>query len=153
MIRRRPELESGQDQINSGWNQITAGEQELADAEAKLEEAEAEIADGWEEYYEGEAEAEAEIADGEQKIADAKEELADAENEIIDIEMPEWYIYDRSNLPDYTGYGENADPHAGDRRSVPGDIFPCGCAYQPDDYDPYGGRTEDADWNTQGAGV
>ncbi len=115
----KAELESGQDQINSGWNQITAGEQELADAEAKLEEAEAEIADGWEEYYEGEAEAEAEIADGEQKIADAKEELADAENEIIDIEMPEWYIYDRSNLPDYTGYGENAD-----RMRAIGEVFP-----------------------------
>ena len=115
----KAELESGQDQINSGWNQITAGEQELADAEAKLEEAEAEIADGWEEYYEGEAEAEAEIADGEQKIADAKEELADAENEINDIEMPEWYIYDRSNLPDYTGYGENAD-----RMRAIGEVFP-----------------------------
>lgn len=115
----KAELESGQDQINSGWDQITAGEQELADAEAKLEEAEAEIADGWEEYYEGEAEAEAEIADGEQKIADAKEELADAENEINDIEMPEWYIYDRSNLPDYTGYGENAD-----RMRAIGEVFP-----------------------------
>ena len=115
----KAELESGQDQINSGWNQITAGEQELADAEAKLEEAEAEISDGWEEYYEGEAEAEAEIADGEQKIADAKEELADAENEINDIEMPEWYIYDRSNLPDYTGYGENAD-----RMRAIGEVFP-----------------------------
>lgn len=115
----KAELESGQEQINSGWDQITAGEQELADAEEKLEEAEAEIADGWEEYYEGEAEAEAEIADGEQKIADAKEELADAENEINDIEMPEWYIYDRSNLPDYTGYGENAD-----RMRAIGEVFP-----------------------------
>ena len=115
----KAELESGQEQINSGWDQITAGEQELADAEAKLEEAEAEISDGWEEYYEGEAEAEAEIADGEQKIADAKEELADAENEINDIEMPEWYIYDRSNLPDYTGYGENAD-----RMRAIGEVFP-----------------------------
>lgn len=115
----KAELESGQEQINSGWDQITAGEQELADAEAQLEEAEAEIADGWEEYYEGEAEAEAEIADGEQKIADAKDELADAENEINDLEKPEWYIYDRSNLPDYTGYGENAD-----RMRAIGEVFP-----------------------------
>ena len=115
----KAELESGQEQINSGWDQITAGEQELADAEAQLEEAEAEIADGWEEYYEGEADAEAEIADGEQKIADAKDELADAENEINDLEKPEWYIYDRSNLPDYTGYGENAD-----RMRAIGEVFP-----------------------------
>ena len=115
----KAELESGQEQINSGWDQITEGEQELSDAEAQLADAEAEIADGWEEYYEGEAEAEQEIADGEQKIADAKEELADAEDEINDLEEPEWYIYDRSNLPDYTGYGENAD-----RMRAIGEVFP-----------------------------
>ena len=115
----KAELESGQEQINSGWTQITDGEQQLAEAEAELADAEAEIADGWEEYYEGEAEAEAEIADGEQKIADAKAELADAEQEIEDLEEPEWYIYDRSNLPDYTGYGENAD-----RMRAIGEVFP-----------------------------
>ena len=115
----KAELESGQEQINSGWAQITDGEQQLEDAEAELAEAEAEIADGWEEYYEGEAEAEAEIADGEQKIADAKAELADAEQEIEGLEEPEWYIYDRSNLPDYTGYGENAD-----RMRAIGEVFP-----------------------------
>ena len=115
----KAELESGQEQINSGWEQIAAGEQELSDAEAQLADAEAEIADGWDEYYEGEAEAEQEIADGEEKIADAKEELADAEDEINDLEKPEWYIYDRSNLPDYTGYGENAD-----RMRAIGEVFP-----------------------------
>ena len=115
----KAELESGQEQINSGWDQIAAGEQELSDAEAQIADAEAEIADGWEEYYEGEAEAEQEIADGEEKIADAKEELADAEDEINDLEKPEWYIYDRSNLPDYTGYGENAD-----RMRAIGEVFP-----------------------------
>lgn len=115
----KAELESGQQQINSGWDQITQGEQKISDSEAQLADAEAEIADGWEEYYEGEAEAEQEIADGEQKIADAKEELADSEAEINDLEKPEWYIYDRSNLPDYTGYGENAD-----RMRAIGEVFP-----------------------------
>lgn len=115
----KAELESGQAQINSGWDQIEEGEKQLADAEAEIVDAEAEIADGWEEYYEGEADAEAEIADGEQKIADAKEELADAEQEIRDLEQPEWYIYDRSNLPDYTGYGDNAD-----RMRAIGEVFP-----------------------------
>lgn len=115
----KEELESGQEQIDSGWEQIAEGEQELADAEEQLADAEAEIAEGWEEYYEGEAEAEQELADGEQQLADAKEELADAEEEISDLEEPEWYIYDRSNLPDYTGYGENADR----MRSI-GEVFP-----------------------------
>ena len=115
----KAELESGQAEINAGWDQVESGEQELADAETELADAEQEIADGWEEYYEGEAEAEQEIADGEQKIADAKQELADAEQEIQDLEEPEWYVYDRSNLPEYSGYGENAD-----RMRAIGEVFP-----------------------------
>lgn len=115
----KAELQSSQEQINSGWDQIAEGEKELSDAEMRLSDAEAEIADGWEEYYEGEAQAEQEIADGEQKISDAKEELSDAEAEINDLEEPEWYVYDRSNLPDYTGYGENAD-----RMRAIGEVFP-----------------------------
>ena len=115
----KSELASGQQQINDGWQQIADGEQEIADGEAELENAQQEIDDGWEEYYEGEKEAQEEIADGEQKIADAKEELADAEAELADLEEPEWFIYDRSNLPDYTGYGENAD-----RMRAIGRVFP-----------------------------
>lgn len=115
----KAELQSSQEQINSGWDQIAEGEKELSDAEMRLSDAEAEIADRWEEYYEGEAQAEQEIADGEQKISDAKEELSDAEAEINDLEEPEWYVYDRSNLPDYTGYGENAD-----RMRAIGEVFP-----------------------------
>lgn len=115
----KSELASGQQQINDGWQQIADGEQEIADGEAELENAQQEIDDGWEEYYEGEKEAQEEIADGEQKIADAKEELADAEAELADLEEPEWFIYDRSNLPDYTGYGENAD-----RMRAIGQVFP-----------------------------
>src|SRR5699024_8788538 len=81
--------------------------------------AEQELADGWTEYYDGEREAQEEIADGEQKIADAKQELADAGKEIEDIDRPEWYIYDRSNLTEYTGYGDNAD-----RMRAIGEVFP-----------------------------
>lgn len=115
----KAELESGQARINSGWDQIASGEQQIADAEAELADAEQEIADGWDEYYEGEAEAQAEIADGEKQIADAEKELADAEEEINNLEEPVWYIYDRSNLAEYTGYGENAD-----RMRAIGEVFP-----------------------------
>ena len=115
----RAQIEAGQAEINSGWEQIESGERQIADAEEELASAEQEIEDGWQEYYEGEEEAEKEIADGEQKIADAKQELADAEEEINDIERPEWFVYDRGHLPDYTGYGENAD-----RMRAIGEVFP-----------------------------
>lgn len=115
----KAQLASSQAEIDSGWEQIASGEQELEDAEAELADAEAGIADGWEEYYKGEADAEAEIADGEQQIAEAEEELENARQELQDLEEPEWYVYDRSNLPEYSGYGENAD-----RMRAIGEAFP-----------------------------
>lgn len=115
----KEELLSGQEEINSGWDQIAEGEQKIADAKAELKDAEAEIKQGWDEYYEGEAEAEQEIADGEQKIGDAEKELEKAKKDLAGLEQPEWYVYDRSNLPDYTGYGENAD-----RMRAIGQVFP-----------------------------
>ena len=122
----RAQLESGQEQINQGVSQIEEGEQQIADAEQQIEDAEAELADGeqeiaggWEEYYDGEKEAQEEIADGERQIADAKEKLADAEQEVADIEQPTWYVYDRDNLSDYSGYGDNAD-----RMRAIGEVFP-----------------------------
>ena len=115
----RAEIESGQTQINSGWEQIEQAEQQIADAEAEIADGEQELADGWEEYYNGEREAEAEIADGEQQIEDAKQKLADAEEELSGLEHPKWYVYDRNNLTDYSGYGDNAD-----RMRAIGEVFP-----------------------------
>lgn len=115
----KAQLTAAQEQINNGWQQLESGEQQLADAEAEIASGEQELADGWEEYYKSEAEAREEIADGEQKIEDAKQELADAQEEIENLEKPEWYVYDRNNLPDYTGYGENAD-----RMRAIGEVFP-----------------------------
>lgn len=115
----RAQLESGQAQINSGWEQISLAEQQLADAQAQSQSGAQEIADGWEEYYEGEEQARTEIEDGERQIEDARAQLADAEEALGDLEKPEWYIYDRNNLPDHTGYGENAD-----RMRAIGQVFP-----------------------------
>ena len=115
----RSQIEAGQAEINSGWDQIESGEAQIDQAEKDLASAEQELADGWEEYYEGEAEAEQEIADGEQKIEDAKQELADAQAEIADLDHPKWYVYDRDNLTEYSGYGDNAD-----RMRAIGEVFP-----------------------------
>ena len=115
----RAQLESGQAQINSGWEQISLAEQQLADAQAQSQSGAQEIADGWEAYYEGEEQARTEIEDGERQIEDARAQLADAEEALSDLEKPKWYIYDRNNLPDHTGYGENAD-----RMRAIGQVFP-----------------------------
>lgn len=106
------QIESGKGQLASGWAQIDEKEQELASGEAEIAESETTLEDAKAEYEEGKKEAEDEIADGEAKIADAEEELAE-------IEDPKWYVYDRSNLPEHDGYGENAD-----RMRAIGKVFP-----------------------------
>ena len=42
-------------------------------------------------------------------LQDAEQEIADAEAELADLKFPEWYINDRSVLPEYSGLGENAE--------------------------------------------
>lgn len=106
------QIESGKGQLASGWAQIDEKEQELASGEAEIAESETTLEDTKVEYEEGKKEAEEEITDGEAKIADAEEELAE-------IEDPKWYVYDRSNLPEHDGYGENAD-----RMRAIGKVFP-----------------------------
>lgn len=119
LISAQAEIEDGQAKIDEGWQELEDGEQEIADAEADIAEAEATIEeneqkliDGKEDYEEAEQEIEDTIAEGEEKIADAEKELAD-------LEYPEWIVYDRDDLPDYTGYGENAD-----RMRSLGKVFP-----------------------------
>lgn len=106
------QIQSGQKQIDDGWAEINAQEKNLESGEAQIAENEAKLADARKEYESGKAEAEQELADGEQELLDAEEQLAD-------VEDPEWYIYDRSNLVEYDGYGENAD-----RMRAIGRVFP-----------------------------
>ncbi|MCD7744460.1 MAG: FtsX-like permease family protein [Lachnospiraceae bacterium] len=112
----KQQLEDGRSQLSDARSQIADALEKIAEAESEIAENEQKIADGWEDYEEGKAEAEQKIADAEQEIADAEEELeeaeqkiADAKAELADVSYPEWYVYDRSSLPENTGYGENAD--------------------------------------------
>jgi len=108
----RAELTSGQAEIDEGWAEIAEQEETLAEAEAELEAARAEIEEGWEEYDKNKEEVEDELTD-------AQKEIDDARKEIEDIQEAEWYVYDRSTLPEYAGYGENAD-----RMRAIGQVFP-----------------------------
>lgn len=106
------QLSSGQKQINEGWSEIKRQEAKLADGEAEIVSNEAKLADAKQEYEEGKSEAEASLADGEKKIAEA-------EADIEDIGLPKWYVYDRSTLIEYSGFGENAE-----RLGAIGRVFP-----------------------------
>ena len=115
----RLQITSGQKQIDSGWQQIKEGQKKIVDAEQQLSDGTKELEDGWAQYEEGRIEAQNKIEDGERQITEAKEELAKAQQKIDDLEKPTWYVYDRSNLTEYSGYGDNAD-----RMRAIGEVFP-----------------------------
>ncbi len=112
LLKAPAKIKSGQAQINSGWAEIAANEAELSNGEAEIAANEAKLADAQKEYEKGKKESE-------EEIADAEKEIADAEKEISEIEKPKWYVYDRSTLIEYTGFGENAE-----RLGAIGRVFP-----------------------------
>ncbi len=106
------QIQSGQSQIAAAWEELNSREQELLDGEKEIQANETQLEEAKEEYEQGKKEAEEEIADGEQEIREAEEEIQE-------LEAPVWYVYDRSNLPEHDGYGENAD-----RMRAIGRVFP-----------------------------
>ncbi len=108
----KAQLESGQQQINDGWAQVESGQSDLDAAQSEIASKEQELNDAQKKYDDAKEEADTKIADGEKKIQDA-------EYDISKIEHAKWYIYDRSTLTEYTGYGENAD-----RMRAIGQVFP-----------------------------
>ena len=129
----RSQVESGEAALSEGRQTLESSRQEIADGEQKLSEAESEIEknqksidDGWKDYEDGKKEADQKIKDGQDQINDAQSTLDDAQQKIDDaqaqideIKMPEWYVQDRSALPEHAGYGENAD-----RMTNIGRVFP-----------------------------
>lgn len=112
LIDGQKEIEENEQKLLDGEKEIKENEKKLQDAKKDIEDAEKEIEDGWKEYEEGKKEAEEEIADGEK-------EIQDAEREIEELEVPEWYVTDRYDLPEYSDYGDNAD-----RIRNLGEVFP-----------------------------
>ena len=106
------QIQSGQSQIQAGFAELGSKEKELASGETELLASQAELSEAKRKEEEGRIKAEEELAEGEQKIADS-------EAEVQKIELPKWYLTDRSSLPEFSGYGENAD-----RMRAIGKVFP-----------------------------
>ncbi len=105
-------IQNGQVQIDTAWEELHEKEETLESGENTLQEQEQTLIKSREEYETAKTEAQAKIEEGEQKIKDAEKEIAK-------IETPTWYVYDRSTLPEYSEYGENAD-----RMRAIGKVFP-----------------------------
>lgn len=102
LISGEEQAKKGQQQIDEGWSKIHDGEKGKTESEALIAENEEKLAQAKEEYEQGKKDAEQEIHDGEEKIKDAQQEINKIEN-------AQWYVQDRSALPEYVGFGDNAD--------------------------------------------
>ena len=105
-------IESGQRQLDAGKAELKAQEQTLKNGETEIAQNEAKLADARKKYEDGKETSEEEIAKGEKKLADAKEQIKKIKN-------PKWYVYNRSTLVEYDGFGENAN-----RMRAIGKVFP-----------------------------
>ena len=106
------EIADNEKKLADGEKEITDNEKKLQDAAKDLKKGEKDLADGKKEYEDAKKDAEDEIAENQQKLNDAKKELED-------LEMPEWMVTDREELPEYSDYGDNAD-----RLRNIGQVFP-----------------------------
>lgn len=94
-----------QDGKEEGWQEILNARQELSDGKQGL-------ADGEKEYEEGKAESD-------QEIADAKKELEQARKDLNELEVPEWYVLDRTDYPGHSDFGDDSDRIAAIARVFP----------------------------------
>lgn len=97
----KKQINSGKKQIDDGWKELENAAKEINKGAEEISKNEEKLAKAQKDYEEGKKEAE-------EEIAKAEEEIADAEKEISEIEDPKWFVYDRSTLPEYTGFGDNA---------------------------------------------
>lgn len=104
------------EQLQAIQTEIATGEKTLAETDAflnakeqELLKSEKELSSGEKELASGKAELEKAKQELATQIADGEKEISDAEAEVAKIELPEWYVLDRSSIPEYTGYGDNAD--------------------------------------------
>lgn len=98
----RLQLEEAEELYQEGLEEYLQGKADYEEGLAKFQEGKAEYEDGLAEYSKAYDEVQQELAEAEEKIADAKRELAE-------LELPEWYIFDRTANPGYSEYGENAE--------------------------------------------
>ncbi len=96
------EIAEAEEELEDGRTKLADAGTELADAKTRIADAEKELADGQHKYDDARTEAD-------EKIADARAKLDDAKAEVEDIEVPEWYITDRSDTVSFSSFSSNSE--------------------------------------------
>lgn len=110
------ELDSNEKELNNGISlfneQISTTKKQISKAKSDIEENEKKLNEGYDEYNKNLEKYNIEIKDAQSKIDDARQEIKD-------IDMPSWYIFDRTDNKGYIDMRDDAK-----KVSVISDIFP-----------------------------
>ena len=101
LIVKEKDLLAQEQELLAKEKELLAQENQLSSSEGEIEDGKAAIKDGREELESAKEELET-------QLADAEAEIEEAEEKVSEIELPVWYIFDRSTIPDYTSFGDNA---------------------------------------------
>ncbi len=136
---KKAQLNASQAQLDDGKRQIEDAKQKLEDGQKQIEDAKATIAKMRKSLQKANANTKRKKAKAEKKIAKAEKKIDDAQKEVDDIKEPEWTVEDRSDLLEYTNYGDNAE-----RMKSIGEVFPVlflpGGSPDQSDHDDANGR-------------
>lgn len=109
---KKEEIASGQTALEEAKAQLESAKQQQEDGAAQLEEAKDKIDQGEIDYQDG-------VKEAEEEFAKAEETIAKAEDTVAKMESPTWYVFDRTDLPEYSDLGDNAE-----RMGAIGKVFP-----------------------------
>lgn len=113
------EYEDGLQEIEDGKVKIADAKTDITEAEQKIADAKIEYADGEKKYNDAKEEADVKLSDAKADIAEAKLDIEDAKEQVADLEVPEWFVLDRSYIQTYVEYGQDSD-----RIGAIGEVFP-----------------------------
>ena len=89
--------------------QLELGKTQTASAESRLRHAKRDYAEGERELVDAKEEYSDALKETDEKLADAEAEIADAQERIDSLELPEWYITDRTDNVSYDSYKSNVE--------------------------------------------
>lgn len=106
LMDAKKKLDSSSALLTQKEKQLKAAE---ADGKKQLDDARQQLNDAKNELNDAEKEFDKESQKAEAELDDARQQIADGEEELKELEVPTWYILDRSAIPGHSGYGENTN--------------------------------------------
>lgn len=113
------QLEAAKEQLKNSESLISEGRSELSAAKQQYEDSQKQLTEGSAKLEAAKAEYDKAVKEADEKLEDARKELDEGWQELSKLDLPEWYVLDRSTIQTYVEYGTDAE-----RMGAIGKVFP-----------------------------